>query len=114
MLEGDSDVAEIVDLAVALKQDAFTGIVPLVVLLSEEEEYRASDFLAAGADEVVSGSLSERSTSSCAPSPRSRGDRGRRSSALLRSSYIAVGSCLGCGRRMSSIPSPDHRKGIHQ
>jgi len=60
VLEGDADVAEIVDLAVALKQDAFTGIVPLVVLLSQSDEQRVSDFLEAGADEVMSGVLPER------------------------------------------------------
>ena len=58
VLEGDADVTEIVELARVLKQDAFTGIVPLVVLLSDRQG--SSDFLAAGADEVVNADLPER------------------------------------------------------
>jgi GGDEF domain-containing protein len=57
VLDGDGDMTEIVDLATSLKHDAFTGIVPLVVLLSGAAEGRSADFLAAGADEVVIGHL---------------------------------------------------------
>ena len=60
VLEGDGEVIETVALAQVLKEDPFTGIVPVVVLLSASEEGKSSDFLAAGVDEVVSARLSER------------------------------------------------------
>ena len=60
VLEGDTEVAATVELAHALKEDAFTGIVPVVVVLSGAEDGKSSDFLAAGVDEVVSSTLSER------------------------------------------------------
>jgi GGDEF domain-containing protein len=49
-----------VQLATSLKRDPFTGIVPIVVLLSGDEDQRSSDFLEAGADEVVGSGLSHR------------------------------------------------------
>jgi len=60
ILDGDTDVTDIVELATLLKQDAFTAIVPVVVLLAESKADRSSDFLAAGADEVVSTDMPER------------------------------------------------------
>jgi GGDEF domain-containing protein len=60
VLEADSDVAGIAELASGLKQDAFTGIVPLVVMLPKSDPGVAADMLAAGADEVVSEGLPER------------------------------------------------------
>ncbi len=60
VFEGDSPGHEVVELARAIKQDVFTGIVPLVVLLSESGQERSYDFLEAGADEVVSAYLPER------------------------------------------------------
>lgn len=60
VLEGDADVTGIVSLAMAIKQDAFTGIVPLVVLVPGSAEDRIPDLLAAGADEVVSAGAPER------------------------------------------------------
>jgi GGDEF domain-containing protein len=60
VLEADSDVSGIAELASGLKQDAFTGIVPLVVMLPKSDPGLAADMLAAGADEVVSEGLPER------------------------------------------------------
>ena len=60
VLDGDADVGPIVELATSLKRDPFTGIVPVVVLLSADDDQRSSDFLEAGADEVVGSGLSER------------------------------------------------------
>ena len=58
VLEDDTPSAELIELTRVLKGDTFTGIVPLVVLLSDPDG--ASDFLAAGADEVLSSALPER------------------------------------------------------
>jgi GGDEF domain-containing protein len=60
ILEVDSDHARIASLAQNLKQDAFTGIVPLIVMLPKSDPGMAADMLAAGADEVVSENLPER------------------------------------------------------
>jgi GGDEF domain-containing protein len=60
ILEVDSDHARIASLAQNLKQDSFTGIVPLVVMLPKSDPGLAADMLAAGADEVVSENLPER------------------------------------------------------
>ncbi len=60
ILQGDNDLREIADLAQALKQDAFTGIVPVVVVLPKSDPGLAADMLAAGADEVVHEGLPER------------------------------------------------------
>jgi GGDEF domain-containing protein len=60
VLEEDSDVGETAELAVTLKQDAFTGIVPVVVLLPDVASSKSADLLAAGADEVVMEGLPER------------------------------------------------------
>ncbi|HSH74709.1 MAG TPA: diguanylate cyclase, partial [Longimicrobiales bacterium] len=60
VLQGDTEVGLIADLARGVKQDAFTGIVPVVVVLSEADPGVAADMLAAGADEVVSEALPER------------------------------------------------------
>jgi GGDEF domain-containing protein len=60
VLEEDSDVGETAELAVSLKQDPFTGIVPVVVLLPATASNLSADLLAAGADEVVTEALTER------------------------------------------------------
>jgi len=60
ILEVDGDASGIADLAHGLKQDAFTGIVPLIVMLPKVDPGVAADMLAAGADEVVSDALPER------------------------------------------------------
>jgi GGDEF domain-containing protein len=60
ILDGDGDVAEIESLARDLKLDPFTGIVPLVVTLSEDNTASAADFLAAGTDEVLRADQPER------------------------------------------------------
>ena len=60
VLEEDSDVGETIQLAATLKHDAFTGIVPIVVMLPEQASHLSADLLAAGADEVVSEGLPER------------------------------------------------------
>ena len=60
ILDVEGDPSGIVELARGLKQDAFTGIVPLIVMLPKAEAGAVADMLAAGADEVVSDGLSER------------------------------------------------------
>jgi GGDEF domain-containing protein len=60
ILEGGTDPSGIAALAQGLKQDAFTGIVPVVVVLPKPEPGLTSDMLAAGADEVLSAELPER------------------------------------------------------
>ncbi|MSR21273.1 MAG: GGDEF domain-containing protein [Gemmatimonadetes bacterium] len=56
----DGDPTGMAELARGLKQDAFTGIVPLIVVLPKSDAGAAADMLAAGADEVVSDGLPER------------------------------------------------------
>jgi GGDEF domain-containing protein len=60
ILQGDSDLTGIAELARGVKQDAFTGIVPVVVMLPRADPGVAADMLAAGADEVLSETLPER------------------------------------------------------
>lgn len=60
ILEVEGDPTGILELARGLKQDAFTGIVPLIVVLPKAEAGAVADMLAAGADEVVSDGLTER------------------------------------------------------
>jgi GGDEF domain-containing protein len=50
----------VLDLIRNLKQDSFTGIVPLVVLIPGGEAALAAECLAAGADEVIHDGLPER------------------------------------------------------
>jgi GGDEF domain-containing protein len=60
VLETDRDAEEILDLCRTLKQDAFTAIVPLVVLVPAGEPDLAVKCLEAGADEVVHEGLPPR------------------------------------------------------
>jgi GGDEF domain-containing protein len=60
VMEGNTNVEEMVNLAQVIKQDVFTGIIPVVVMLSPELSAQGADFLAAGADEVVTEHLPER------------------------------------------------------
>jgi GGDEF domain-containing protein len=61
VLEGTSDISEMLELARIIKEDAFTGIVPVVALLADAGgDATSSDLLAAGADEVVRHDLPER------------------------------------------------------
>ncbi len=55
-----SDPDTVLDLVRGLKQDAFTGIVPLVALVPGGETSLAAECLAAGADEVIHEGLPER------------------------------------------------------
>jgi GGDEF domain-containing protein len=60
VLEDDSDIRKTAELAGSLKDDSFTGIVPVVVMLPEASAHKSADLLEAGADEVVSEGLPER------------------------------------------------------
>ena len=60
ILQAENDLHGIAQLAQGVKQDAFTGIVPVVVMLPKADPGVAADMLAAGADEVVSEVLPER------------------------------------------------------
>ena len=51
VLETNRDADEVLELCRTLKQDAFTAIVPLVVLVPAGEEELAAECLVAGADE---------------------------------------------------------------
>lgn len=53
IMETGPQASEVLDLCAILKQDAFTAIVPVVVLVPAGEPELAADLLAAGADEVV-------------------------------------------------------------
>ena len=59
VLEGASDTEEALALCADLKKDPFTAVVPIVVLV-QADQTDISDWLAAGADEVVSENHSER------------------------------------------------------
>jgi GGDEF domain-containing protein len=59
VMESASDSAEFVDIVRVLKEDSFTSIVPLMVLLMPGDD-GVSDLLAAGADEVVHDGTPER------------------------------------------------------
>ena len=60
VLEGTTDSEEALALCAELKKDPFTAVVPIVVFVLGHEANLISDWLAAGADEVVSGTHSER------------------------------------------------------
>lgn len=60
VLESGAEGAEIVALVAALKEDAFTSIVPLVVLVPDGEKALSVECLAAGADEVIHHGLPDR------------------------------------------------------
>jgi GGDEF domain-containing protein len=61
IIETESDSAEVVDLVQTLKEDPFTGIVPLVVIVGASGSASgSSDLLAVGADEVVQDMLPAR------------------------------------------------------
>jgi len=53
ILDGEADTAELVELSRGLKDDAFTGIVPVVVILSDSDATSTAAFLEAGVDEVL-------------------------------------------------------------
>ena len=59
IMESDSDSAEFVEIIRVLKQDSFTSIVPLMVLLKPGDD-GVADLLAAGADEVLHHGTPER------------------------------------------------------
>ncbi|MFQ5537893.1 MAG: diguanylate cyclase [Gemmatimonadota bacterium] len=63
ILQADDHPEEILDVVRSVKQDAFTSIVPLVVLLGGSAEDISIDFLEAGADEVLHPDLSRREQS---------------------------------------------------
>ena len=56
----DDDIQGLIDLIGTLKGDPFTGIVPMVALLSMDASSRATDLLEAGADDVIREGLPER------------------------------------------------------
>ena len=60
VLDLEGDPSEILELTKTLKHDAFTAIVPLVVLAPQENEALAGDCLAVGADEVIHRGLPQR------------------------------------------------------
>jgi GGDEF domain-containing protein len=60
VMEAGPQSSEVMELCASLKQDAFTAIVPLVVLVPEGEPDLAADLLAAGADEVLHEGLPPR------------------------------------------------------
>ena len=59
VLEPDVDGQEVVELLRAVKDDPFTAIVPVVVLVPEGGGPLSIDCLTAGADEVISGGFSD-------------------------------------------------------
>jgi len=60
VLDGASDTEEALALCADLKKDPFTAIVPIVVLVEADQTDLIADWLAAGADEVVSENHTER------------------------------------------------------
>ena len=60
VLETEGDGADILELVESLKADAFTAIVPVVVIVPDQEPGLSSDLLAVGADEVIHRGLPER------------------------------------------------------
>ncbi|MHB1194816.1 MAG: diguanylate cyclase [Longimicrobiales bacterium] len=60
VMETGPQSGEVMELVVNLKQDAFTAIVPVVVLVPAGEPDLAADLLAAGADEVLHEGLPPR------------------------------------------------------
>ncbi len=63
VLDASADPEAVLTLCRNLKADAFTAIVPVVVLMPENREDLAPESLLAGADEVVSHSLPEQEKS---------------------------------------------------
>ena len=61
ILDGSGDTDGITELSRALKRDAFTAIVPIVVLLADSAGAESAGFLSAGVDEVlrVTGTVAE-------------------------------------------------------
>ena len=75
VLDGGDDPASMLELCSLVKGDTFTAIVPVILLIPSSESELAADCLAAGADEVVSQSGSDRGAESPirvgrAPHPR--------------------------------------------
>ena len=60
IMEIGPQAEDVLGLCAGLKQDAFTAIVPVVVLVPEGEPDLAADLLAAGADEVIQGGVPHR------------------------------------------------------
>ena len=57
VLDGGGDAGEVAGLCRGLKEDAFTAIVPIIVLLEDDAAEASAEFLTAGADEVLRGDL---------------------------------------------------------
>ena len=60
VLDATADRKTMLDLCRALKGDAFTGIVPVVIMAPADEKGLSAESLEAGADEVVTDAVSER------------------------------------------------------
>jgi GGDEF domain-containing protein len=60
VLDATQDRDQVLELCRQLKNDAFTGIVPVVILVPGEGKNLSADSLEAGADEVVTDAVSER------------------------------------------------------
>ena len=60
IFENVGECAEIAELSRLIKEDPFTGIIPVIVLLDLDADDRSSDLLEAGVDEVVRPGLSMR------------------------------------------------------
>ncbi len=60
VLEGASDNEEVFALCSDLKKDPFTAVVPIVALVLQDQTDLISEWLAAGADEVISETQPER------------------------------------------------------
>ncbi len=60
VLEGAKDNEEVLALCSDLKKDPFTAVVPIVALVLEDQTDLVSEWLAAGADEVISETQPER------------------------------------------------------
>jgi GGDEF domain-containing protein len=60
IIEIGRDGADVLELCRSVKQDAFTAIVPLILLVPSGEPELASECLAAGADEVLHDKIPER------------------------------------------------------
>lgn len=60
ILDSSQSGTEVLEVCRQLKADSFTGIVPVVVILSETDSAMSADALEAGADEVITHDLSDR------------------------------------------------------